>query len=183
MQIFCSVSSQKRLQHIDSSRQLDQFADLKLDASDDELDEDDTGRQTPMSGVGQYSNILHVEDAEPPPESRTPSPLPEHLQSQSNKPGKSRRKRKKGKAKKQPGPWANKCMYAELLEMREDASWDGTWDSPGVSQNDGLPNDLDSAWVGLAPVPVGKRCLAVTMQSAGVSGIGRQFLKVTAYFL
>ena len=150
--------------------------------SDDEVDEDDTGRQTPMSGVGQYSNVLHVEDAEQPPDSRTPSPLPEYAQGQRQKSGRSRRKRKKAKGKKQPGPWANKCMYAELLEMREDASWAGSWDGAGASQNDGLPDDLDSSWVGVAPVPVGKRCLAVTMQSAGVSGIGARFWNFMSNF-
>ncbi|KAH8120349.1 hypothetical protein DFH11DRAFT_1559670 [Phellopilus nigrolimitatus] len=62
-------------------------------------------------------------------------------------------------------------MYAELLEMREDTLWTNSWDAGGAPQHDGLPDDLETSWVGLAPVPVGKRCLAVTMQSAGVSGI------------
>lgn len=35
-------------------------------------------------------------------------------------------------------------MYAELLDM-----------------TDGLPGDLDQEWCALAPVPAGKRCLAV----------------------
>ena len=59
-------------------------------------------------------------------------------------------------------------MYAELLEMSADAPWS----SPDGTLNDGLPNDLESAWVAVAPVPVGKRCLAVTHQSSGVAGVG-----------
>lgn len=161
---------------IDSSRQLDHFAQLSLDASDDELQGEDSGRQTPMSGVGQYSGHLHIEEADPPPGSRTPSPFADN--DRSRKQGKSRKRRKKGKGKKQPGPWSNKCMYAELLEMREEVPWNGSQDGASATHSDGLPNDLDSSWVGLAPVPVGKRCLAVTMQNAGVSGIGTRFLRI-----
>jgi len=36
---------------------------------------------------------------------------------------------------------------------------------------DGLPRDLETGWVAVVPVPVGKRCLAVTQQSAGVAGV------------
>lgn len=98
-----------------------------------------------------------------------PSPirsLPEH----NSKGGKKKAKRKKrtkaegsGKANK----WADKCMYAELLEMRDDDAWP----LPG-SVGDGLPDDLESGWVAVAPVPVGKRCLAVTHQSSGIGGVG-----------
>ncbi|CAE6505389.1 unnamed protein product [Rhizoctonia solani] len=63
--------------------------------------------------------------------------------------GKSKPKRpKQRKATK----WADKCMYAELLEMRDS---DHPWD-------DGLPKDLEREWVALAPVPKGKRCIAVS---------------------
>jgi snurportin-1 len=58
-------------------------------------------------------------------------------------------------------------MYAELLEIRND----DVWPLPeGVA--DGLPEDLESGWVAVAPVPIGKRCLAVTHQSSGVVGVG-----------
>ncbi|TFK47555.1 hypothetical protein OE88DRAFT_1665745 [Heliocybe sulcata] len=70
---------------------------------------------------------------------------------------KKHRKRKKRKANK----WADKCMYAELLEMVEDSAW-----------SDGLPADLETGWVAVAPVPVGKRCLAVTHQSPGYPNAG-----------
>jgi snurportin-1 len=81
---------------------------------------------------------------------------------------KKKSKRKNKKRSNKPSEWADKCMYAELLEMSADAPWcslDGT-------VNDGLPNDLESAWVAVAPVPAGKRCLAVTHQSSGVAGVG-----------
>lgn len=70
-----------------------------------------------------------------------------------------------GKKKNQ---WADRCMYAELLELNV---------NPGVALNpqsdveDGLPDDLDTgAWVAISGVPVGKRCLAVTYSSSGVAG-------------
>lgn len=62
-------------------------------------------------------------------------------------------------------------MYAELLEMNSDEV--GT-SSLAV---DGLPMDLESAWVAVAPVPIGKRCLAVTHQSSGIAGVGEWSLQ------
>ena len=87
---------------------------------------------------------------------------------------KSKTKRKNKKRSSKTGKWADKCMYAELLEMSADAPWcllDGT-------VNDGLPNDLESAWVAVAPVPVGKRCLAVTHGSSGVAEVGGFLISV-----
>lgn len=75
-----------------------------------------------------------------------------------------RRKGKKKQRKDKPGKWANKCMYAELLEMKDD-------DAQSLSGGS-LPDDLESEWVAVAPVPVGKRCLAVTHQSSGIIGVG-----------
>lgn len=78
--------------------------------------------------------------------------------------GKSRSRRNKKKAKnKKNSKWADKCMYAELLEMSEDDPW---------SDVDGLPDNLETGWVAVGPVPVGKRCLAVTHQSSGIAGVG-----------
>ena len=59
-------------------------------------------------------------------------------------------------------------MYAELLELAADDPWSLSRDTP----NDGLPSDLESGWVAVGPVPVGKRCLAVTHQSSGIAGNG-----------
>jgi len=53
-------------------------------------------------------------------------------------------------------------MYAELLEMQETDLW------PGME--DGLPSDLETGWVALAPVPVGKRCIAISHQGGGTIG-------------
>ena len=92
-----------------------------------------------------------------------------NLISRSTKDG-TKKHRKKKKNKNKPNKWADKCMYAELLEMAADAPWS---ESPGDAEvSDGLPNDLESKWVAVGPVPVGKRCLAVTHQSAGISGVG-----------
>jgi len=80
---------------------------------------------------------------------------------------KNKTKRKNKKRSNKAGKWADKCMYAELLEMSSDMPWC----SPDGTVNDGLPNDLESAWVAVAPVPVGKRCLAVTHGSSGVAEV------------
>lgn len=76
--------------------------------------------------------------------------------------------------------WADKCMYAELLEMNGDDIWDAAGHD-GQVDNDGLPSDLEHGWVAVAPVPKGKRCLVVTQQSAGVAGVGTPLLLITLY--
>jgi snurportin-1 len=78
----------------------------------------------------------------------------------------SKKSKKKRKNKNKPNKWADKCMYAELLEMVADAPWSAD------NLNDGLPSDLESGWVAVGPVPVGKRCLAVTHQPSGIAGNG-----------
>ncbi|KAJ7054419.1 hypothetical protein C8F01DRAFT_1163285 [Mycena amicta] len=81
--------------------------------------------------------------------------------------GSKKKKKWKPKAKRESpatsGKWADQCMYAELLEMSEENAWN--------EATDGLPDDLESGWVAVAPVPVGKRCLVVTDQSLGVPGV------------
>ena len=144
-----------------------------MDDSDDEAEEleDSTlNNIQSMSGVAQLIPMLHPSEAEPPPDSRSPSPFPQG-DLDAGKP-KSKKKKRKGRGKSKPSKWANKCMYAELLEMNTDPIWSSTWTHEALSVSDGLPDDLETAWVALAPVPAGKRCLAVTMQSAGVSGVG-----------
>lgn len=159
---------------MDTSRQLDQFANLHLGLSDDEEDGDDD-RRVAHEGVGGFANLLSADDAQGPPPSVTPSPastaapLPESADGDRKSKGKNKR-RKKGKRK--PSKWADKCMYAELLELHDSPLWTTGYGAQGVEESeDGLPSDLESGWVALAPVPVGKRCLAVSMQSAGLSGI------------
>ena len=85
-----------------------------------------------------------------------------------NKPKKNRKNKRK-RLKSKPSKWADKCMYAELLEMKEQPHF---WADDVMEADDGLPSDLEQAWVAVAPVPVGKRCLAITHQSAaGIIGI------------
>lgn len=59
-------------------------------------------------------------------------------------------------------------MYAELLEMTEDT----VMSEFGHSQSgDGIPTDIESAWVAVTPVPRGKRCLAITHAPSGIAGL------------
>jgi snurportin-1 len=73
--------------------------------------------------------------------------------------------------------YANICMFAELLELRDDdiTTWSGddmsmdaysSLSATASDQRRTLPPDLETGWVALAPIPVGKRCLAVSQQSA-----------------
>ncbi|KNZ81409.1 hypothetical protein J132_00647 [Termitomyces sp. J132] len=85
------------------------------------------------------STSLHPETNES-PVSGTFGNLPSILPKKPNK------KRRRGKPK--TNKWADRCMYAELLEMVTDPS--DAWSSSGA---DGLPADLENGWVALAPVP------------------------------
>lgn len=159
---------------MDSSRQLDLFADLNLGPSDDEAGESEVVRE----GVGTFASMVGQAIQPDPSTSMTisyPRSLldptgPESSSGKSNK-KKGNKKKKKSKTEKLPkaSKYADKCMYAELLEMHDPSS-SAPWD------RDGLPEDLESGWVAIAPVPVGKRCLAVTHQSSGMGGVGQCFI-------
>ncbi|KAJ6491384.1 hypothetical protein C8R47DRAFT_1122550 [Mycena vitilis] len=150
----------RRAQRVDSARQLDLFAGLNLGQSDDEEDPEDPG--VVRMGIAAYAPLL------PPPSADVEAAASDtrmEATSVSN-PAPRKKKRRKPKSKKDNAPnkkFADQCMYAELLEMSEDNPW-------GASA-DGLPEDLETGWVAVAPVPVGKRCLAVTDQSLGVPGL------------
>ncbi|KAG8910670.1 hypothetical protein FRC00_007759 [Tulasnella sp. 408] len=62
---------------------------------------------------------------------------------------------------------SNAIMYAELLEMNADlVEWNRTQlqqDDPAIP--DGIPSDLETGWVALAPIPRGKRCMAISYQA------------------
>jgi snurportin-1 len=152
---------------------LDVFASLNLndDSDDDDIAEEDAPNAAP-SAVGPYVSMLkasvasadnplndtdiHDDGVEDVPSGSVPSDVA---------PGK-RKRRKKGKKKSnynKPSKWADQCMYAELLEMTAD---DNLWES----DHDTLPRDLETSWVAVAPIPVGKRCLVVTHQSPGLGG-------------
>jgi len=168
---------QRRAQKVDSSRQLDLFAGLSLGPSDD-----DEENEIVREGVAPFVSMVGLSSSS----SQNPaSPGLLEAKEPSRGSNKTRKKKKRGKADKKPNKWADKCMYAELLEIRND----DVWPLP-EGMADGLPEDLENGWVAVAPVPVGKRCLAVTHQSSGIVGVGTcapsrfcliQFAKVHTY--
>ncbi|KAH9918652.1 uncharacterized protein B0H18DRAFT_1122909 [Fomitopsis serialis] len=169
----------RRAERFDSSRQLDFFADLTLGPSDDEVDEGDgqDGPEIVRQGVSHFVGMLPAarevssasSSAAPISESAVPAPQTADMQTSGKKRGKSKRRAKpapssSGPSKRKPNRWADKCMYAELLEMSED------YDAYNVV-SDGIPQDIAAGWVAVTPVPVGKRCLAVTHQTSGLPGL------------
>ncbi|KAI0367206.1 hypothetical protein BV20DRAFT_970852 [Pilatotrama ljubarskyi] len=185
----------RRAERIDSTRQLDFFADLTLGPSDDEADDADDvegGRDIVREGISQFASMLPtaapagtLTSAVPTPagpsESAQPATPDVSMQTQ---PTRKKKRKGKGRAAPQdpgrasnqasssrggkkntkPSKWADKCMYAELLEMK-----DG-FDASGALR-DGIPDDIETGWVAVTPVPVGKRCLAVTHQTSGIAGV------------
>jgi snurportin-1 len=153
---------------IDAARNIDLFAGLSLsergtaDGDDSESSDDNT---MPASSIGVARFLNQMDPPLSPPASGAPNPNPpssiskNQAQLKQPKPkvaaskpkGKSKRSKQRKATK-----WADKCMYAELLEMRDTGD---TWASGG---DDGLPKDLEREWVALAPVPKGKRCVAVS---------------------
>lgn len=101
-----------------------------------------------------------------------PPKLPQFPIRETPKDGFKKPKKKRKNRNNKTSKWADKCMYAELLEMTSEDPW-----STIDSNNDGLPSDLESGWVAVGPVPVGKRCLAVTHQSSGIAGAGMSLHK------
>ncbi|KAF9459115.1 hypothetical protein BDZ94DRAFT_1200025 [Collybia nuda] len=156
----------RRAQRVDSSRQLDLFADLNLGPSDEEdashSPEGATG--VSLASVAPYAAML--EHNVTPDSVIDPIKLPQFQIREAQKDGFRKSKKKRKNRNNKTSKWADKCMYAELLEMAPDDPW-----STIGSNNDGLPNDLESGWVAVGPVPVGKRCLAVTHQSSGIAGV------------
>lgn len=161
---FCLIRHiQRREQRYDSSRSLDILSSLNLGLSDDDQDDED-GTNIVQEGIAQFASML--------PAYTSTEPLPPP----GKKRGRKRRNKKKQtmavdeasdktQSKKRKSQWADKCMYAELLEMKPEAVWDNV--------DDGLPEDLEFGWIAVGPVPVGKRCLAVTYHSSGVAGSGK----------
>ncbi|ESK90811.1 hypothetical protein Moror_16517 [Moniliophthora roreri MCA 2997] len=156
----------RRAQKVDFSRQLDGFADLNLAGSDEE-EENPEGFKIVHQGLASFTSSFEKNEQCSQPST---SPVLSGLLDTSTK------KKKKGKRKKtttrvggdrnQANKWADKCMYAELLEMN-----DGTGDMWPMLEGDGLPDDLETGWVAVGPVPVGKRCLAITRESPVNNGV------------
>lgn len=130
------------------------------EAQDDEVPNAITSFEKVVSPVNVQDTRFPISFAE----------IPIHVQDQDMESKKSKKRKNKGRTNK-PSKWADKCMYAELLEMVPDDMWP-KGNLSGQHHNNCLPKDLETAWVALSPVPAGKRCLAVTHQSAGVAGVG-----------
>ena len=155
---------------MENERHIDLFADLNLGQSDDEDGKDNDPPDVVLEGVAQLAPLLPRSE----PDQVPVSSLDYHAESSTagepevvmTAPSKRKGRRMKATktSKKKASPWANKCMYAELLEMQETDLWAGG--------EDGLPSDLETGWVALAPVPVGKRCLAISHQGGGTIGAG-----------
>lgn len=62
-------------------------------------------------------------------------------------------------------------MYAELLELSKDDA---------IPVESALPQDLQTNWIALSPIPKGKRCLAVAHFSHGNPSAGKSFYLMTA---
>jgi snurportin-1 len=168
--------NQRRLQKVDSSRQLDIFAHLHLGPSDDEDEDDqDEASITPPA----FDMSLMSSDSCVNRSSEEPDHLPTGTEQK-----KKRRKKKKARTKigatNRPSKWADKCMYAELLEMDDDKPWSS---SESVPARNYLSADLESGWLAVSPVPIGKRCLAVTHQSSGIAGIGMVLVLSPVYVI
>ncbi|PFH48083.1 hypothetical protein AMATHDRAFT_76902 [Amanita thiersii Skay4041] len=167
----------RRAQKFDSTRQLDVFADLTLNGSDDEEgDAEDAVTMSPSTGVAAF--LPAMQQTTPPTESPSIPHSLVHAEPTSPPKKKSKKKRRGGKNANKPSKWADKCMYAELLEMVDPGLSEfnlggaPSWDTDGnFVIDDRLPKDLETHWVAVAPVPVGKRCLAVTHQSSGTAGV------------
>jgi snurportin-1 len=146
---------------VESERHIDLFADLNLDDDADNNDEPDIVRD----GIAQLVPLLPRSEPDG-HESRTESSAagPPQTPAPSKRKGRRKKATAISKKDKKTSPWADKCMYAELLEMQETDLWAG--------REDGLPSDLETGWVALAPVPVGKRCLAISHQGGGTIGAG-----------
>ncbi|KAF7794045.1 hypothetical protein EIP86_005173 [Pleurotus ostreatoroseus] len=175
----------RRAERFDSTRQLDLFADLNLGSSDDE---DEIVDEPVREGIAQYASLLSNASSTnavsfSPPTSSPPlaePAIPNELgltdglpTSFGKRKGKGKRKpkiqtRHKGASQsKKPSKWADKCMYAELLEMTDDLEMCDM----DTGYGDGIPNDLETDWVAVTPVPVGKRCLAITHAASGIAGV------------
>lgn len=136
---------------------MDLFADLNLGASDEEDSKESMG--VSLASIAPYAAML---DNDVTVDSVTD--LPQFPIRETPKDGFRKPKKKRKNRNNKTSKWADKCMYAELLEMASDDPW--------TTGDDRLPSDLESGWVAVGPVPVGKRCLAVTHQSSGIAGVG-----------
>ncbi|CUA77265.1 hypothetical protein RSOLAG22IIIB_12651 [Rhizoctonia solani] len=156
-----------RALRIDAARNIDLFAGLTLNernADGDDSSSEDENNALPASSMGVARFLAQMDQPDDSsklsdpstssglkgtPSSTTKSPTKSPKPKTTGTKNKPKSKRSK---QRKATKWADKCMYAELLEMHDSAH---PWD-------DGLPKDLEREWVALAPVPKGKRCIAVS---------------------
>jgi snurportin-1 len=154
---------------------------------DDDGDDDDD-IVIPNQGLAGFAAMLPSQESALPSEDRLPKAFGSTSITHAKRKGKgkSKSRSKKGKARQAKsldengmegdvtgpdGILANAIMYAELLEMSSDlAEWtirNGLVQLPDAitTPKDGIPDDLENGWVALAPIPKGKRCMAVSYQA------------------
>ncbi|KAL1744166.1 hypothetical protein HDZ31DRAFT_39336 [Schizophyllum fasciatum] len=150
----------RRAERFDSARvQLESFANLTLE--DEESDEEQGSYVMRDKGVGNYKSVLDEDPMDQQDLVSEGANLPSQFTGKGRRRKGSRFKHKPITPARKPNTkYADRCMYAELLEMSEDTPWD----------SDGIPADIETGWVAVAPVPVGKRCLAVTSMPSGTGG-------------
>jgi snurportin-1 len=148
---------------VESERHIDLFAGLNLGQPDEEGGDNDDP-DIVREGMAQLAPLLPRSDPDLASVPIRESPAAGTPQTPTSSKHKGRGKKGTKPSNKKTSPWANKCMYAELLEMQETDLWTGG--------DGGLPSDLETGWVALAPVPVGKRCLAISHQGGGTIGAG-----------
>ena len=137
------------------------FADLTLSGEDEDEGEDEgPSVLIPSMGVGSFVTAMKGQA------DMTVSHPETKSSTDAKGTTKKKRRRRAGRGAGKPSKWADKCMYAELLEMVDSGA------AADAAPDDELPSDLETGWVAVAPVPVGKRCLAVTYHSSGVVGVG-----------
>lgn len=187
--LLLAVLSQRRAKRVESERHVDLFAGLSLGDSDEEDEHPQITEDTILrEGVGHLAPLLQDQAAAP---TSTDQALPTSFSAQEKgkkRHGKTRSRQKAGKGKaRKISPWADKCMYAELLEMRDVGSHTGGSMVSGIlsadESVDGLPEDLEEGWVAVAPVPKGKRCLAVAHQGSGTVGLGECCIIASASYV
>jgi snurportin-1 len=163
----------RRAQKIELARNIDLLGSLSLSPQvepSNTTNDSDEGAEIPLivrEGLSNYASLV----------APTASPMQAQLEPTSTE--KRKRKKKKqtvGTSRPKSGAptYANRCMYAELLEMHEESQWsvDGVDGMSIEKRTNGLPDNLETRWVALAPIPMGKRCLAVTQtQHSGQSPI------------
>lgn len=183
--ILLPASLQRRAKRVESERHVDLFAGLSLGDSDEEDEHPQITEDTILrEGVGHLAPLLQDQAAAststaPLIDQTLPTSFSEKGKKRHSK-TKSRQRAGKGKARK-ISPWADKCMYAELLEMRDVESHTSGSMASGDESVDGLPEDLEDGWVAVAPVPKGKRCLAVAHQGSGTVGLGECCISSALY--